>query len=328
MKILSAFLFLLLSCILNAQNFEVTVLNMNSSPMPYAYILVNHKPVEITDSRGKAALPLDALSENDTISISYLGVAPAYVIYDKTLAAAGKYSFMLDESAYMLNEVVVEYTDIGKLFKRSNKSLPGLNYNCIMTADFSAMIKIPLKTYQVIGKLEGENEVWSKKFTYRSKGWFHHPVDFKTADDTSGISKMLSIHTHFALNYMYKALDYSTNHMLDHYKPSYTYLGEKENNKVFRITYPDNMVTGFPFQIILYVDKDTKHISSAELLTIEKKSADSRNNYMIRMKCDCTVYTHKKPLMNTVYLTDSLQYSYEIPSGKVIEILITNPKIK
>ncbi|MCX6321143.1 MAG: hypothetical protein NTX93_04960 [Bacteroidia bacterium] len=328
MKILLITILLLQTGIGIAQNIEITVLNKDSQPMPYAYILINSKPVEISNALGIALIPISKLAERDTISVSYLGASPAWTIYNNSLQETKKLSFKLDETGYMLNEVVVEYQDIEKLFKRSVKSTPQLNYNCKMNANFDAKIRVSeQKTFLVTGILEAENEPYSKNFTFRAHGWFHRPLKFITNSDTAKISRVLSAQTHFALNNIMKALEFSRNHMLDHYKPFYSYLGEKDNYKVFRISYPETINLGFPFQIILFVDKDTKYIHSVELEAISRSDNKNYSN-IYSIKCDCEVYTHKKPLMNTVYLPVNLQYSFQTASGFRIEIMITNPSIK
>ncbi len=328
MKILLVTLLLLHTLIGISQNIEITVLNKDSQPMPYAYILINGKPIEISDAFGIALIPISKLADKDTISISYLGTTSEWTIYDKTLQESKKASFNLVESGYMLNDAVVEYFDIEKLFKRSVKNTAQINYNCKMSANFDAKIKwSDQKTFHVTGILESENEVYSKNFTYRAHGWFHLPLKFITNSDTAKISRILNAQTHFALNNIIKALEFSRNHMLDHYKPFYSYLGEKGDYKVFRISYPKSINLGFPFQIILYVDKSTKYIHTVELEAISQSDNKNFSN-IYSFKCDCEVYTHKKPLMNTVYLPVNLQYSFQTPSGFRTEIAITNPSIK
>ncbi len=102
-----------------AQNIEISVLNNKSQPISYAYILINGVAVEITDTLGIAKIPIQNLTKNDTISVSYLGAAPTKIVYDKSLIENQKHCFVLDESGYELDEVVVNYQDIEKLFKRN-----------------------------------------------------------------------------------------------------------------------------------------------------------------------------------------------------------------
>lgn len=329
MKVLLMFSFLVQFEIAFTQNIEITVLNKHSQPMPYAYILINQKPIAICDNLGVAVIPQNRLADNDTISVSFIGASPATLIFDKSLRQSKKYTFMLEDAIYMLGEAVVEYHDIEKLFKRSNNSLPQLNYNCRMNANFKASIKIPgKKPFLIDGSLEAENEVWSKKFTYRAYGWFHHPIKFTTDNDTAKLTRMLSYHTHFAINNIYKALEYSRTQVLDHYKPFYSYLGKIDKNKVFRITYPETTIMHYPFQIILYLDEKTKNINSVDLQAVDLGSDKNNSSYKFTLKCDCEVYFHKKPLMNKVYLASDIVYSFETESGFRIDIEITYPTIK
>jgi hypothetical protein len=55
-----------------AQNIEITVLNKNSIPMPYAFILINGKPITVNDTLGRGLIPINKLRDNDTISVNYL----------------------------------------------------------------------------------------------------------------------------------------------------------------------------------------------------------------------------------------------------------------
>jgi len=183
--------------ITSGQNIEIIVLNKNSQPMPYAYILINNKPVEVTDTMGRAIIPYNKLVVNDTISVSYLGAYPTKIIYTKDLEQSKKHSFYLDESAYKLNEVVVTYQDIEKLFKKSTKILPVLYYNCKMDANFDAKISYPDQTgYSLNGTFEATNDT---KFKPRYWNWFDPPFKFITNSDSTGRSQTLSFNIHQAL---------------------------------------------------------------------------------------------------------------------------------
>lgn len=297
-------------------------------PIPYAYILINKKPVEISDTLGIARISMSKLSNNDTISVSYLGSSPIWTIYDKSLQETKKHSFIIDESGYRLNEVVVEYQDIEKLFNKSVKKIPQINYNCNMSADFYASIKVPDQyTRNILGKFEAENEVWSKKFPYRAHGWFHHPIKLLTSSDTTKIGRQLNSHLHYILNNINRAIEFSMPNPPVIVKPQYSYLGEKDDYRVFRIVYPKTITSIFPFQILVNVDKDSKEIHSIELETISRSENDKFYN-LFNIKFDCVKYNHIRPKMNTVYLPVNIQYSVLMITGSQIEIVITNQIIK
>jgi hypothetical protein len=315
-----------------AQNIEITVLNKNSNPMPYAYILVNKKPVEVTDTMGKAKIPLNKLADNDTISASYLGASPIWIIYDESLKLSKKHSFYLDESGYNLNEVVVTYQDIEKLFRKSTKSLPVINYNCKMEAKFNSKLSYDRKVYPVIsnfekpifGTLEATNDT---RFKSKRWNWFDQ-LKFITDSDTTKMSGSLKFHTHSALFFANFSLYIWEHDIKLNAKPFYSYLGEKDNFKVFRISYPKTYFVGYYYQIILFVDKDTKYIKSAEIEALNKEPDKDNNIYKFSIKYDCEIYTHKKPKMNTVYLPVNMHYIFEIVNNSMVDLNISDVSIK
>lgn len=159
MKILLFIILLLYSGNGIAQNIEITVLNKNSQPIPYAYILINKKPVEDSDTMGIAKIPLHILHLNDTISISYLGAASESILFDESIRNSQSICFHLDESVYELNEVVVSSQNIKKLFNKSVRIMPLLNYECIMSATLQAKIdRISNVNYSGSGIIEAINK--------------------------------------------------------------------------------------------------------------------------------------------------------------------------
>lgn len=306
-----------------AQNIEITVLNKNSQPMPYAYIMVNGKPTSVSDQFGIAIISINKLTDKDTISVSYLGVPPAWTIYDESLKESKKHCFYLNESTYMLSDVVVSYKDIKKLFNKSTKKIPVLNYNCIMNANFDANLTFPdQKVYLASGTLEAFNEL------SRHQGWFHHPIKFITESDTIKTGILLNLYTHHALNFIYQALALCLQGSLEEYKPSYTYLGEKDNYNVFRISYPQNNYTGYPFQIILSVDKNTRYIHSVEFKAINTEANMNKHFIELSLKYDCEIFTLKKPKMDTVYLPVKIQYKAQTFNGLLVDIKLSDVSIK
>lgn len=318
--------FILQLGITNAQNLEITVLNRSSQPVPYAYILINGVATEITDTLGKTKIPLQKLKENDTISISYLGAAPATTVFDKSLRESKKYCFVLDESSYNLDEVVITYSDIERLFKRSCDYLPPLNYNCILKSNFDAIFYSGNKTKNISGQLEAENEIFSQDFVPYQKGWFHLPIVFKTENDTVGITRQLAMHTHIILDLINKSIGLSQYQLINRtkFKPEFNYLGEKDGYKVFRLTYRTS--DGGCFQNILYLDKKTKTINSAEI-DFAKPIASSNYLYNYNIKFDCRVFTHKRPMRNPVYVPENINYAFKYGDWQA-DLRIYNISIK
>lgn len=311
-----------------AQNIEITVLNKNSQPMPYAFILVNGKPLATSDTLGVAIIPTNKLVDKDTISVRYLGTSSQWILFDVSLKKIGKYCFYIEESAFILDELVVTLRDPEKLFRKNTKIIPQLNYNCIMDSKFDAKFQdTTQKVYYVIGSLEAANEAWSKNFSYRSRGWFHHPLKFTTDSDTTKTGRLLNFNTHIALHSIIKALEICRNKSYGIYKPHYSYLGVKDNYKVFRISYPQTYI-GYSYQIILYVDKNTKFIHSVEF---EAVNTNLNKNMIINkfsIKCDCEIFTHKKPMMNTVLIPVNLHYNAQMVDGSHVDIKLSDISIK
>lgn len=325
-------LLLLRNGITRGQSFEITVLNKNSQPMPYAYILVNNKPVEVSDTMGIAIIPLNKLAINDTISVSYLGASPAWIIYDGSLKENKKHSFHLDESGYNLNEVVVTYQDIEKQFRKSIKSVPVLNYNCKMTAKFDASLKfdpnlnnIDKKFYSFSGTIEAVNDL---SFKQRYWNWFDPPVKFNTNSDTTRMSRSLNYHTHRALNDCNISLWRFQNEKKYKGKPIYSYLGEKDNNKVFRISYPKTWFAGFYYQILFYVDKDSKYINSVEIDAFNDEPDANNDLTKFSIKYDCELFTQSKPKMNTIYLPNNVYYRLQLINKTQFDLKISDISIK
>jgi hypothetical protein len=326
------FLLLLFSVLLlcngeiSGQNIEITVLNKNSQPMPYAYILINNKPVEVTDTLGKAIIPANKLVINDTISVSYLGAYPTKTIYTKDLEQNKKHSFYLDESAYNLNEVVVTYEDIEKLFRKSTKILPVLYYNCKMDANFDAKLSYPNQTgFSLNGTLEAINDI---RFKPRYFNWFDPPFKFITNGDTVGKEKSLSFNTHQALFFVNFSLYIWEQNLKNKTKPYYSYLGQKDNYNVFRISYPKTWFVGFYYQIILNVDKDTKYIKSVEIEAFNNEPNVYNRLHRFSLQYDCELYSHKKPKMKTIYLPVNVQYTFQTINTSTFNLKISNISIK
>jgi hypothetical protein len=293
-----------------AQYIEITVLNKKSIPMPYAFILINGKPITVSDTLGHSMIPINKLKDNDTISVSYLGASPAVIIYNKALYESKKHTFYLDESDYKLNEVVVTYQDNEKLLRKNTKKIPALNYNCTIDARFSAKLcQTGQSAYQVFGTLEAAND---RSIKYKYWFWFDPPIKFNTKNDTTGIGRYLDPVTHMILFFVNQSLYISQVEYKIMKKPFYSYLGEKDNCKIFRITFPPGYFTEYYYQIILYVDKNTQYIQKVEADAYNDKSGKDHYSFKFNLKFDCKLFTQKNPKMNTIYLPENIQFTYQV----------------
>ena len=316
-----------------SQNIEITVLNKNSQPMPYAYILINNKPVEVSDTMGIAIIPVNMLKDNDTISVSYLGASPAWIIYDGSLKENKKHSFHLDESGYNLNEVVVTYQDIEKLFRKSIKSIPVLNYDCKMNAKFSYKLSLDqtvnkvsgINKEPIFGTLVAKNDM---KFKPKKWNWFDPPLKFITDCDTTRMTQSLNFNAHSAFFFANFSLYIWEHNIKRAGKPFYSYLGEKDNFKVFRISYPKTFFVGYYYQIILYVDKNTKYIKSVEIEAFNNEPDINNYFYKFSLRYDCELYTTKKPKMNTIYLPVNIHYIFQVVNISMVDLTLSDISIK
>lgn len=311
--------------ITNAQNLEITVLNKNSIPMPYAYILLNNKPIAVSDTIGMAIIPQSNLVLNDTISVSYLGAAPTWIIYDQSLKNTKKHCFYLDESGFMLNEAVVTYQNIEKLFKKSFKDVPLLNYNCKMTASFDAKFTFKTKTnHPITGTFEATNERYLPRFW----NWFDPPVKIYTKSDTTGLRLFLNYYTHEVLNLCNLSIWIWQSKSKTKAKPFYSYLGEKDSFKVFRFSYPQSFIKDYYYQIILYLDKDSKYLNHVEVDALNNQSDNKYFGSKINLTFDCEVFNHSNSKMKTIYLPVNIHYTTQQINNNNVDFKITNISIK
>jgi hypothetical protein len=293
--------------------------------MPYAYILVNNKPVTVSDTAGIATIPPDKLAINDTISVSYIGASPSRVIYDESLRKSNKYCFYLDESAYTLNEIVVTYQDIEKLFRKSTRSMPLLNYNCILDAKFYAKLYFPNQEgYSVSGSMETSND----RITPIYWNWFAPPIKFITNSDTTRRWQFLNHQSHLALNNSNLTLWRWQNDKKYKAKPIYSYLGDKDNNKVFRLLYSKIWFKNTYYQVIFYVDKDTKYIKSVEVEALTDEPDKNGSLQRMSLKFDCELFTNEKPKKNTIYLPVNIEYYSEVTNQWSFDLKISDVSIE
>lgn len=304
-----------------AQNIEITVLNRNSMPLPYAYILINNKPVEVTDTSGIANISLNKLIDNDTISVSYLGASPARIIFNNTIKESKKYCFYLDETGFKLNEVIVTYQDNEKIFKKNIKNIPPLNYNCRLNANFSVLITYPNQQAKTVtGTFEAINDF---KFTPKFWNWFAPPIKLNTKSDTTNIYRSLNYHIQAALNFSNITIwKWQSN---QNTKPIYSYLGEKGNDKIFRLVYPKTFIDAFYYQVIIYVDKDSKYLRSVNIDAFNDDPAGNLHKFSITF--DCKIFTSERPKKNPICLLDNINYRYQIVNKSQYDLIITDSAI-
>lgn len=286
-----------------SQDIAITVLNKKNQPLPFAYILIDNKPVAVCDSAGKANVPINKIKLYDTISVSYLGALPAWIIFNDSIKANGSCYLQLEELSYQLNEISVSYSDNEKLFRKSVNLFPALNFDCRMQAKISASIyKNGFLSYKGSGLTESVNNRNAPHYW----PWFDPSVKYITDSDTVGEWRTLDNHIHLALNLSNLSLSRWQNSKKVRFY--YTYLGEEGQNKVFRIVFPKTYFGGWNYQIILNIDKDTKNIKFVKVDAFNDNP--NGNSERMNMYYDCEIYSQKAQKKRLIYLPDNISYSY------------------
>lgn len=310
---------------ITGEDIEITVLNKNSKPLPYAYLLINGKPVEVTDTLGIAIIRDNLISVNDTLSVSYLGALPVRVIYDKSLQRSKKLRFCLEGDDLMRNETLLNYRNFEKLFRQNIISLPEINYNCTMNAKFYARVIQPGHSDPVYGTFEAYNDF---KFLPKKYGWFDRSLKFAANKNTAPeFSYALTSNTHMALYFINRSLAVCRHGTGRYIKSFYSYLGEKGNSRVFRIVFSQGNTVKYYYQIIIYADKETKYIQSVNVEAVTKEPGSS-NLYKFSTLFECGLYTHKKPAMNTIYIPENVYYSYQMADNLQFDIMMSDVSVK
>jgi hypothetical protein len=321
--VLSLFLFAQALASLS-QNFEVTVLNKDSKPMPYAFILINGKPITVSDTLGFGEIPLNNLKDNDTIGVSYLGAFAPAVIYNQSLRDKNKHSFYLDESGFNLNEVVVTYQDYEKLLRRSIKKIPPLNYDSQMEGRFDAKLKYPGQSVnEASGTFAAANGL---RHTSEYLNFSDPPLKIISKSDTTGIGRYLDFYFREVFFLYYQSIGWLNYNGKLIKKRFYCYLGEKDNCKVFRLSYPPGSISDLYVQMIFYVEKKSKYIRSVEIETFTDYANNS--NFKVRLKFDCRLIASENQKTNKIYLPDNIYFTSQAINRYQFELNISDITIK
>lgn len=300
-----------------SKNLAITVLNKNNQPMPFAYIMVDNKPMAVCDSMGMAIIPMSKIKIYDTIRVSYLGALPAWVIFDDSVKANGACLFHLDDISYQLKEIAVSYDDDEKLLKKSVNLFPALNFDCKMQAKILASAyNNEILSYKGSGTIESGNKIKASHYW----PWFDPSVKYVTESDTLGEWRTLDNQIHLALNLSNISLSgWQKSKKVKFY---YTYLGEQGQNKVFRVVFPKTYFGGWNYQVILNIDKDTRNIKSVKVDGLMDNP--DGNSERLKICFDCVVYTENPQRRRIIYLPDNIRYSYTRTGHEQYELFISN----
>lgn len=311
MKIAISVLIIIFSTLvdLTAQNIRVKVVN-DSEPLPYAYIFINNKITTTTDSIGVALIALKKLTIGDTISASYIGTAPSYVVFD----GQSSYQITLSESfAYDIEQVDI-VPDIEKMFRKKVARQYTVVGSPIMEADFSIRFT---PGQSLSGKLRAEHTI---KGDY--KRYYTTPLEIKTKIDTSSLD-MTYIRT--ILHHSISEANVPSS-MLFHFrkgKSHYGYLGVRNGEHVFRVTYSEaSFSDDFAYQILVRADAKTRSIKSTEIDAIS-----TRGYWRMKISQNYRPFKHRNPLARSVIFQNQIDEKIEFNYGEKIDIQFTNIKI-
>jgi hypothetical protein len=105
-------------------------------------------------------------------------------------------------------------------------------------------------------------------------------------------------------------------------KTYYSYLGEQDIYKVFRIVYPKTYIKDWNYQIILYVDKNTKDIKFVKVEAL--KDDPNGNSERLTLNYNCEVYTNKIQKKETIYLPNNIKYIYKRLRNEQCDLIISD----
>lgn len=327
-------LFVLLSVgSLYGQNIKVTVNDGNSQGMPYAHIKINGRPVEATDSSGVAYINVDKIRLGDTISALFLGMVPSSIVYDRAIQTKGTCEFVLREDIIVLNDVsVTGYSreSSKKLFRKVTKFVNPVNFDCVMDAGFNYQYfsARDSKEYTVKGTFRAKNRHFNNiAGNYHEAFYSGSPTEYTTSSDTTGLINRLDYHLGIILSMINRTIYMiTTNERKD---LIYTYLGERDSVHIFRISYPK--INNYPlsFQIILYVNANTKQMCHAELTAISCTPYTGVNHIdQISIETDLEEYSNITPSKAPIITTKNLHFTVNYAIGSTAKATMSNETVK
>lgn len=296
----------------------------------YAYVYVNGRAVTVTDTLGFAQVPDGKLNVGDTLSVSYVGTEPQWVVYDKALEKQGEYAFVLAEKydALVADEVVVR-ADLMKFFKKNTiECVAEEGYsNNILTSNFRMKIRTPDgKQRNIEGLVTGSKNSTAHKDILGITG-YHRMMRIKTESDTMGIFPVL-------YRTFYLALKSNTVTVIDIARSTkrkniqLKYFGKQDGCRVFRIVYPEQegiyFQQGYYRQILARIDEKTKLPNSMEYSIVDLKTG---LKYSVSAHFEGTIATKggykNQGVMHTVRSSTHI----ESPDGMIVNLELLNPKL-
>ena len=289
------------------------VVDERSQPMPFAYITINSRAVAVTDTLGYAKVNVSEYSHNDTIKVSYIATSGAGILIGEVLDKGGRHTFTLHEELFELNTITISpnrKSARNKFFRETNITM-WLFYDCTLKGDFA------FDYYRSAGDGHVAGQFTTSKINDKNSvsPMFNGSIDVLTSSDPTGIDNV--IRTIVSLSNSVIGMIHSKRQRI---VPFYTYLGEFDGIRQYRIVYTEGY-NGHYYQIIAHIDSKTRDLIAFDCDIMNETQHDFNT---INISCEVERFTHKKPKLPAVLVPRSIRYNVILQDGSRIEIKIYN----
>lgn len=248
----------LLPCVIQAQSFRVTAVS-DGEALSYAYVYLNGGMFGVADANGEIDIPRGRLHVGDTISVSYVGMNPAWAIYTEKLSG---------EPGCMIGMEIREAMDAVEVTSRFNiQRFFNRNVRKHFVPGWWKLLSGPVT-------VELDNDAGSRTIQTR---FFYGAIPDKDglneAHIRTGIDAVVGTEQNDSIA-VYSSIFHSLWRMIDapclleradmNAGMIVRYRGEREGKRYFLIAryMPTDMDN---YQLLLVVDKETREIERAEL---------------------------------------------------------------
>ena len=319
-KLLNFLVFAGFWCAAQAAPLKLTVHSDAGEALWYAYVYVNGRAVAVTDTCGVAQVSEEKLNLGDTLSVSYVGTEPQWVVYDKALKKQNEYFFILSEKYDLLvtKEVVVK-VDLRKYFRKNTKECVAMEGYGVLESDFQMTVKTSDGCQRTLsGSLKGsKNHMYSE-----GPGWpeyFHRRLRIKCVGDTTGIGECM----YRNLQKTIKACGVTVVDIArdtKRHNMQLKYFGKQDGCRGFRVVFPEQSgiyyQQGRYRQALLRIDKKTLMPRNIEMTIVDLRNGDKST-----IVSDYAMWGKSKKLM---YATNPRMH-IEYPDGTVVNVTLINP---
>ena len=257
------------------QNIRINVSD-NDGALPYSHIFINKEFATVTNDSGIADIPVSKLNYGDTITSTYIGMHPAFLVYSQQVEQSGEcWLVHMEQDIYAIESVsVIGYgkKDSRKIFRKFVKPYPQLLQNCIVTAHFTGRITLPNGTDRSVdGSFTLKNNI-PKNVSNRdfAKSYFSSLPEIATDNDTTRVGSELLT----SIMYGYRMacniigqlnIEHTATQSYSHLR----YLGVKDNKRFFRYTNSNpRYLNGV--QILFDTNIDTQELGTIEYTTTSR----------------------------------------------------------